>query len=132
MNESNAKETVSARNLCCGCDRIFGYQHVGILNIRIVACTVVAMQFPRDRRINNDIMESVSRQWNGKHVPAATNTHSTIELPLETVFSALSVQRGCKEDNWGDTVVSPCGGRIEYLHRDPASRRRRRKGKSQI
>jgi hypothetical protein len=27
---------------------------------------------------------------------------------------------------------NPCGGRVEYLHRDPASRRRRRKGKSQI
>jgi hypothetical protein len=26
----------------------------------------------------------------------------------------------------------PCGGGVEYLHRDPASRRRRRKGKSQI
>jgi hypothetical protein len=25
----------------------------------------------------------------------------------------------------------PCGGGFEYLHRDPASRRRRRKGKSQ-
>jgi hypothetical protein len=25
----------------------------------------------------------------------------------------------------------PCGGGVEYLHRDPASRRRRRKGKSQ-
>jgi hypothetical protein len=27
--------------------------------------------------------------------------------------------------------VDPCGGVVEYLHRDPASRRRRRKGKSQ-
>jgi hypothetical protein len=27
---------------------------------------------------------------------------------------------------------SPCGGGVEYLHRDPASRRRRRNGKSQI
>jgi hypothetical protein len=27
---------------------------------------------------------------------------------------------------------SSCGGGVEYLHRDPASRRRRRKGKSQI
>jgi hypothetical protein len=27
---------------------------------------------------------------------------------------------------------SPCGGGVEYLHRDPASRRRRRKGKSRI
>jgi hypothetical protein len=26
---------------------------------------------------------------------------------------------------------NPCGGGVEYLHRDPASRRRRRKGKSQ-
>jgi hypothetical protein len=28
--------------------------------------------------------------------------------------------------------IYPCGGGVEYLHRDPASRRRRRKGKSQI
>jgi hypothetical protein len=28
--------------------------------------------------------------------------------------------------------MHPCGGGVEYLHRDPASRRRRRKGKSQI
>jgi hypothetical protein len=27
---------------------------------------------------------------------------------------------------------NPCGGGVEYLHRDPASGRRRRKGKSQI
>jgi hypothetical protein len=30
------------------------------------------------------------------------------------------------------TVKSPCGGGVEYLHRDPASRRRRQKGKSHI
>jgi hypothetical protein len=30
------------------------------------------------------------------------------------------------------TERSPWGGGVEYLHRDPASRRRRRKGKSQI
>jgi hypothetical protein len=29
-------------------------------------------------------------------------------------------------------LVYPCGGGVEYLHRDPASRRRRRKGMSQI
>jgi hypothetical protein len=28
--------------------------------------------------------------------------------------------------------IFPCGGGVEYLHRDPASRRRRRKGKSRI
>jgi hypothetical protein len=47
------------------------------------------------------------------------------------VFSFRAVQRGYKEDNWGKQV-NPCGGRVQYLHRDPAGRRRRRKGKSQI
>jgi hypothetical protein len=35
----------------------------------------------------------------------------------------------CIKCSW---FSSPCGGGIEYLHRDPASRRRRRKGKSQM
>jgi hypothetical protein len=30
------------------------------------------------------------------------------------------------------TEENPCGGGVEYLHRDPASRKRRRNGKSQI
>jgi hypothetical protein len=42
-------------------------------NVTDVACTAVATQ-----RI-------------GKHVPAATNKHTTIEFLLETVFSALTV-----------------------------------------
>jgi hypothetical protein len=50
-------------------------------------------------------MQPVSRQWIGKHVPAANNTHATIELLLETVFYTRFVRRGCKEDNWGDPVV---------------------------
>jgi hypothetical protein len=33
---------------------------------------------------------------------------------------------------WWRKVSHPCGGGVEYLHRDLASRRRRRKGKSQI
>jgi hypothetical protein len=46
-------------------------------------------------------MQTVSRQRTGKHIPAATNTYTTIELLLETVFSIWSMQRGYKEDNWG-------------------------------
>jgi transposase len=34
--------------------------------------------------------------------------------------------------SWRLVAINPCGGGVEYLHRDPASRRRRRKGKSQI
>jgi hypothetical protein len=71
----------------------------------------------------------VSTQRLGKHVDTATDTHITIEVLLETAFSTLSVQRGYEDfENWS----YPCGGGLEYLHRDPASRRRRRKGKSRI
>jgi hypothetical protein len=41
---------------------------------------------------------AVAMQQRGKH--ASTTT----ELPLETVFPTRSVQRGYKEDNWGDPV----------------------------
>jgi hypothetical protein len=40
-----------------------------------------------------------SRQRLGKHVPAATDKHATIDVFLETVFSTRPEQRGCKEDN---------------------------------
>jgi hypothetical protein len=42
----------------------------------------------------------VSRQRLGKHVPAETDTHATIEVLLETMFSTWSVQRSYNEDNW--------------------------------
>jgi hypothetical protein len=44
----------------------------------------------------------VSRHSLGKHVPAATDTHTTIEVLLETV----SVQRSYKEDNWENRISS--------------------------
>jgi hypothetical protein len=52
------------------------------------------------------------------------------------VFSMWSVPgvkkkaTGAVQFSW--EFVLPCGGGVEYLHRDPASRRRRRKEKSQI
>jgi hypothetical protein len=49
-------------------------------------------------------MQPVSRQRIGKHVPAATNTTTTLELMLETMLSTQSVQSGYKEDNLGDPV----------------------------
>jgi hypothetical protein len=49
-------------------------------------------------------MQPVSRQRIGKRVPVATNTNTTIQLLLETVFSTRSVRSGYKEDNWGDAV----------------------------
>jgi hypothetical protein len=40
--------------------------------------------------------------------------------------------RGVILKTTGATQANPCGGGVEYLHRDPASRKRRRNGKSQI
>jgi hypothetical protein len=61
----------------------------------------------------------VSRQLLGKHVPVATDTHATIEVLLETVFSSRSVQRGYEEDNWGNQVSWVCEekSQLEGSHR---------------
>jgi hypothetical protein len=45
------------------------------------------------------------------------------------IFVCIS---GYKFENFHLIEANPCGGGVEYLHRDPASRRRRRKGKSRI
>jgi hypothetical protein len=45
----------------------------------------------------------VSRQRHGKHVPAATDAHATIEVLLDTVFSIRSEQKVYKEDKWSKT-----------------------------
>jgi hypothetical protein len=57
-----------------------------------------------DREISK-CTKAVSRQRLSKDVPAATDTNETIEVLLETVFSALSVQRGYKTDNLGNRVI---------------------------
>jgi hypothetical protein len=82
-----------------------------------------------DGRIDNGVMQPVSRQRIGKHIPAAMNSHTTIELLLETVFSTRSVQSGYKEEDWGDPVscklrvssvwesvkMEPEGGKLKNL-----------------
>jgi hypothetical protein len=54
-----------------------------------------------------------------------------MEWLLEAMFSVRSMPRLITRSSWhyGRHL---CGGGFEYLHRDPASCRRRRKGKSQI
>jgi hypothetical protein len=79
-----------------------------------------------DREIGKQT-RAVSRQRLSKHVPIATNRCATIDVLLKTMFSTRSMQRGYEEDNWGNPVSNLCGGWVEYLHRSPARRRRRRK-----
>jgi hypothetical protein len=61
----------------------------------------------------------VSRQRLGKHVPVATYTHATIQVPLETVFYTRSVQRGNKEDSWVNPVSSVWERGKEAVGREP-------------
>jgi hypothetical protein len=105
----------------------------GPLSVDTVACTTVAMQWPRDRRINNGVMQSVSRQQIGKHFPAATNTHATVELLLEMVFPTTvgtykGVIRKTIEATQGLGPERDCAGKDQqHIHKtDPSSRQRGR------
>jgi hypothetical protein len=92
----------------------------------------------------------VATQQLGKNVTAATNIHARTQL-LEASSSMRSVSYQGNEAitflflyrwvlyskiDWPadrrSFSIPPRGGGVEYLHRDPASRRRRRKGKSRI
>jgi hypothetical protein len=56
----------------------------------------------------------------------------TKEALLDALFSLQSERKLCIYRAMSIRARHPCGGGVEYLHCDPASRRRRRKGKSQI
>jgi hypothetical protein len=72
----------------------------------------------------------IARQRLGKHVPAIRHTQATKEVSLETMFSTRSVQSDCKKNSLIVLCAAiPYGGGVEYLHRSPESRRRRRKEK---
>jgi hypothetical protein len=72
-------------------------------------------------------MQPIIKQRFGKHGPAETNPRALEERCFRW-RPRLSVI--LKKINFSS--ASPCGGGVEYLHRDPASRRRRRNGKSQM
>jgi hypothetical protein len=69
-------------------------------------------------------MNKPNKQPAWKQVPISTRQQDLL------VTEWLTRQSQCDFDF--DESANPCGGGVEYLHRDPASRRRRRKGKSQI
>jgi hypothetical protein len=66
--------------------------------------------------------------WQPKHVSVAMNKYATTEKPWKWMFSVQSLRTTAQFN----CLPNQCGGGVEYLHCDPASRRRRRKGKSQI
>jgi hypothetical protein len=86
------------------------------------------------------VSQSVSQSW----CQAQSGAHDQIVIIVWQLLScycgAPSLTRGrvCLLSESLSAVIShlsvrpPCVGWVEYLHREPASRRRRRKGKSQI
>jgi hypothetical protein len=56
------------------------------------------------------------------HACIHTNIHSHVHTCI----------RICMHVHKHTLTGNPCGGGVEYFHRDPASRRRRRKGRSQL
>jgi hypothetical protein len=73
-------------------------------------------------------MHRFSRQRLCENVSAATNKHTTVEELWGEEFSVRSEPSLYNENKWDKMVSLQCGGGFEYLHRSPASRRRRRKG----
>jgi hypothetical protein len=75
---------------------------------------------------------SIARQRLGKHIPKCRR--STIEeralLGNRQIKHAFLTRRCFQWGTCRGVIRGHRGGGVEYLHRDPASRRRRRKGKS--
>jgi hypothetical protein len=87
----------------------------------------------------------IARQRLGEHIPAETNgRNNTTSIARQRISNHTSstIERLCFLRGACRGVIlktigatrqwNPCRGGVEYLHRDPASRRRRWKGKSQI
>jgi hypothetical protein len=76
-----------------------------------------------DRITNNKTTSAARQQSLSKQHWRATQERCFLCDPCQGVLNGtdLEFSQSC-----------PCGGGVEYLHRDPASRKRRRNGKSQI
>jgi hypothetical protein len=90
------------------------------------------MQRPRNKkRDNSRCLVTVNKVVNNIPAIARQLPIATTEKLLGMVFSVASAP-GYVTRTSGRLSGHLCGGGVEYIHRDPASRRRRRKGKSQI
>jgi hypothetical protein len=102
-------------------EAVVGCFHLGIRNIMWY---IDPLQ--DNNRERSSYITAVAKQWPRKQACYVGKTCAAIE---EGCFLCDP----CR-DIISKTVKSefspPCGGGVEYLHRDPASRRRRRKGKS--
>jgi hypothetical protein len=85
-----------------------------------------------DSRCMMRIWYSYQKDWNWcntiKMIP--TSLHNTLGFHSEDQF--INTVCGRNAETVGEPEPIPCGGWVEYLHRSPASRRRRWKWKSRI
>jgi hypothetical protein len=78
---------------------------------------------------------SVAREWLCKHVLMATKLcdhHNRYVCSNRGTVGGGVFYHACAKVILGGRELYPCGGRVKYVHHDPVSCRRRRKGKSQI
>jgi hypothetical protein len=81
--------------------------------------------------LGNDSVDTfLQAQW--RHTPTLPSYQVTYFLCCLRYATVELCFLCCPCSGYISRVRFPCGGGVEYLHRDPASRRRRRKGKSQI
>jgi hypothetical protein len=96
-------------------------------------------QIPSEATSSSVTREFPNILWNPKvHYRVRYQVHKPVVMK-RPVFSYVTLWLLSKATNVLEEHSSslrepnyPCGGGVKYLHRDPASRRRRRKGKSQI
>jgi hypothetical protein len=89
------------------------------------------MMWHVDPLLANESANTLPWRWILGNQPVMGNVSVDTGYGWWTVFS-VGPSRCYIRGNPDGVVGIPCGGEVEYLHRSPASRKRRRKGKSEI
>jgi hypothetical protein len=95
--------------------------------ILTVACRAVAMQRPRVGRYTGPFVGIGS-----VNTFPLLGSRCLLDYNNGNRLFLRGVCRDIVSKGQSQLIINPCGGGVEYLRRDPASRKRRRKGTSQI
>jgi hypothetical protein len=109
-------------------------RQISTLTRRPVAGQRLAKTFPRQQIRRQPLVREGAPPPKTKQKLSNTNKYLVMSpgrgsIPRQTDWQTVSRTVTVRLTEWRR---NPCGGEVEYLHREPASRRRRRKGKSQI
>jgi hypothetical protein len=91
--------------------------HQLCLYLYIVTCSPIARE-----RVTNAF------PWRWIFRNQLVTAHVSVDTNHQQTFPWIRIRCIRREQNWFQNRDNPCGGVAEYLHRSPASLRRRRKG----